>query len=51
VEREAKVRTLIDPRIRETIASEGVKLISYADYNALRRDSSALSADNTSVPG
>ena len=50
-EREAEVHTLIDPRVKETIASEGIKLISYADYNALRRDPSALNADNTSALG
>src|SRR5205085_6007546 len=32
-EREAEVATLTDPRIRETIEQEGIRLISYADYN------------------
>ena len=31
-EREAEVRTLTDPRIRETIDELGIKLVSYADY-------------------
>ncbi len=33
-EREAEVRTLTDPRIRATIAEEGIRLASYADYLA-----------------
>ena len=36
-EREEEVRTLIDPRIKETILEQGIKLISYADYNRLRQ--------------
>jgi predicted glycoside hydrolase/deacetylase ChbG (UPF0249 family) len=36
-ERETEVATLTDPRIRETIAAEGVELISYADYSRLRK--------------
>jgi len=35
-EREAEVRTLIDPRVRETIEHEQIRLISYADYARLR---------------
>ena len=35
-EREEEVRTLIDPRIKETIVAEGIQLISYADYNRMR---------------
>jgi predicted glycoside hydrolase/deacetylase ChbG (UPF0249 family) len=31
-EREEEVRTLTDPRIRETIEELGIKLVSYADY-------------------
>jgi predicted glycoside hydrolase/deacetylase ChbG (UPF0249 family) len=31
-EREAEVRTLTDPRIRETIDALGIRLASYADY-------------------
>ncbi len=31
-EREAEVRTLTDPRIRETIAELSIRLVSYADY-------------------
>ena len=31
-EREAEVRTLTDPRIRETIEGLGIRLVSYADY-------------------
>lgn len=34
-EREEEVRTLIDPRVREMIDEQGIKLISYADYNRL----------------
>ncbi|MBM3474171.1 MAG: hypothetical protein FJX75_12960 [Armatimonadetes bacterium] len=34
-EREAEVRTLTDPRIRETLAELGIRLVSYADYPAL----------------
>jgi predicted glycoside hydrolase/deacetylase ChbG (UPF0249 family) len=37
-EREEEVRTLIDPRIRETIEEQGIKLISYADYNQMRHE-------------
>ncbi|HEX3356288.1 MAG TPA: ChbG/HpnK family deacetylase [Tepidisphaeraceae bacterium] len=36
VEREAEVRTLIDPRVKETIHEQGITLISYTDYNRLR---------------
>jgi predicted glycoside hydrolase/deacetylase ChbG (UPF0249 family) len=35
-EREEEVRTLTDPRIRATIAEEGIRLASYADYVAER---------------
>ena len=31
-EREEEVRTLTDPRIRQTIAALGLRLVSYADY-------------------
>jgi predicted glycoside hydrolase/deacetylase ChbG (UPF0249 family) len=31
-EREAEVRTLTDPRIRQTIEELGIRLASYADY-------------------
>src|SRR5262249_50927133 len=31
-EREAEVRTLCDPRIRQAIVSLGIRLVSYADY-------------------
>lgn len=31
-EREAEVRTLVDPRIRETIDELGIRLVSYADH-------------------
>jgi predicted glycoside hydrolase/deacetylase ChbG (UPF0249 family) len=31
-EREAEVRTLTDPAIRETICAEGIELVSCADY-------------------
>ncbi len=33
-EREAEVRTLTDPRIRQTIEELGIRLVSYADYLA-----------------
>jgi predicted glycoside hydrolase/deacetylase ChbG (UPF0249 family) len=33
-EREAEVRTLTDPRVRQTIADLGLRLVSYADYVA-----------------
>ena len=33
-EREAEVRTLTDPRVRETIDELGISLVSYADYAA-----------------
>lgn len=36
-EREAEVRTLTDPRIAAVIREEGVRLKSYADFNAERR--------------
>jgi chitin disaccharide deacetylase len=38
VEREAEVRTLTDPRIRQNIEELGIRLVSYADYGALGRD-------------
>jgi predicted glycoside hydrolase/deacetylase ChbG (UPF0249 family) len=31
-EREVEVRTLTDPRIRQTIKEQGIRLVSYADY-------------------
>jgi len=31
-EREAEIRTLTDPRIRQTLVDLGIKLASYADY-------------------
>ena len=34
-EREAEIRTLVDPRVRQTIAAEGIRLIGYADLAAL----------------
>jgi predicted glycoside hydrolase/deacetylase ChbG (UPF0249 family) len=37
-EREAEVRTLTDPRIRQTIAELGIRLVNYADYGTLGRD-------------
>jgi predicted glycoside hydrolase/deacetylase ChbG (UPF0249 family) len=33
-EREEEIRTLTDPRIRDTIAQLGLELVSYADYRA-----------------
>jgi predicted glycoside hydrolase/deacetylase ChbG (UPF0249 family) len=36
-EREAEVRTLCDPRIRQAIVSLGIRLVSYADYPAASR--------------
>ncbi|HZO89108.1 MAG TPA: ChbG/HpnK family deacetylase [Chthonomonadaceae bacterium] len=36
-EREAEVRTLTDPRIRQTIEELGLRLVSYADYRAARQ--------------
>ena len=33
-EREAEVRTLTDPAIRETLAELGIRLVSYADYRS-----------------
>ena len=36
-EREAEVRTLCDPRVRQVIADEGIKLISYGDYGRMKR--------------
>jgi predicted glycoside hydrolase/deacetylase ChbG (UPF0249 family) len=35
-EREEEVRTLISPRIKEVIAEQGIRLISYADYNRMK---------------
>src|SRR5262245_25656118 len=35
-EREEEVRTLTDPRVRQTIAELGLRLVSYADYPATR---------------
>lgn len=32
-EREAEVHTLTDPRIRQTIEEQGIRLVSYADYS------------------
>jgi predicted glycoside hydrolase/deacetylase ChbG (UPF0249 family) len=34
-EREAEVRTLTDPRIRQTVEELGIRLASYADYNTI----------------
>lgn len=31
-EREAEVRTLVDPRLKHVIAEEGIRLVSFADY-------------------
>jgi predicted glycoside hydrolase/deacetylase ChbG (UPF0249 family) len=31
-EREAEVRTLVDPRLKEVIDEEGIRLVSFADY-------------------
>jgi chitin disaccharide deacetylase len=36
-EREVEVRTLTDPRIRQTVDELGIRLASYAGYNALDR--------------
>jgi predicted glycoside hydrolase/deacetylase ChbG (UPF0249 family) len=36
-EREAEVRTLTDPRIRQTIDELGIRLVSYADFPELAR--------------
>ena len=36
-EREEEIKTLIDPRIRQTIVEQGIKLISYGDYQKLRK--------------
>jgi predicted glycoside hydrolase/deacetylase ChbG (UPF0249 family) len=35
-EREEEIRTLTDPRIAETIASENIHLVSYADYATIQ---------------
>jgi predicted glycoside hydrolase/deacetylase ChbG (UPF0249 family) len=35
-EREAEVRTLTDPRVRQTIEELGIRLVSYADYQERR---------------
>jgi predicted glycoside hydrolase/deacetylase ChbG (UPF0249 family) len=37
IEREAEVRTLTDPRIRQTIDELGIRLVSYADFPELAR--------------
>jgi chitin disaccharide deacetylase len=34
-EREAEVRTLVDPRLKEVIEEEGIRLVSFADYPGL----------------
>ena len=34
VEREAEVRTLTDPRVRESTDDLGLRLVSFADFNA-----------------
>jgi predicted glycoside hydrolase/deacetylase ChbG (UPF0249 family) len=36
-EREAEVKTLTDPRIRQTMAELGIRLMSYADYRGSAR--------------
>jgi predicted glycoside hydrolase/deacetylase ChbG (UPF0249 family) len=36
-EREAEVRTLTDPRVRQALGGLGIRLASYADYNAMGR--------------
>lgn len=33
-EREVEIRTLVDPRVRQTLVSERIRLISYADHPA-----------------
>lgn len=59
-EREAEIRTLIDPLIRQTIEQEGVQLISYADvaqhsgdnlYSQCPSGSAAGSARQRAVEG
>ncbi len=40
-EREAEIRTLTDPRIRQTIDELGIRLVSYADY---RRTTAGVTA-------
>jgi predicted glycoside hydrolase/deacetylase ChbG (UPF0249 family) len=42
-EREAEVRTLTDPRIRQTIEELGIRLVSYADYPKRGAEESAAS--------
>lgn len=37
-EREAEVRTLTNRQIRQTIADQGIRLISYADYGCLQQE-------------
>jgi predicted glycoside hydrolase/deacetylase ChbG (UPF0249 family) len=37
-EREAEVATLTDPRVRQTIDQEGIRLISYTDHARLHRE-------------
>lgn len=40
-EREAEINTLVDPAVRATIAAEGIRLVSYADYRRISRAPSA----------
>jgi chitin disaccharide deacetylase len=46
VEREAEVRTLTDPRIRQTLEELGIRLVSYADYASARRSPHDDGADH-----
>ena len=50
-EREAEVRTLTDPRTRETIEELGIRLVSYADYPAAPRAGATAAAAEFSREG
>jgi hypothetical protein len=51
LEREEEVRTLTDPRIRQTIAALGLRLVSYADYPAACQGRRAVSEEDRPVQG
>jgi predicted glycoside hydrolase/deacetylase ChbG (UPF0249 family) len=36
-EREEEIKTLTDPQLKQIIKNLGIRLVSYADYNALHK--------------
>jgi predicted glycoside hydrolase/deacetylase ChbG (UPF0249 family) len=50
-EREEEVRTLTDPRVRQTIEELGIRLANYADYRAASRVDEMTPSDRGSAVG